>query len=137
MLLLGYFEGLDSERAIAWGRLHRLIDRALEPFDAPDHVIDFVQIVQPRGLLRRMLELHLSDPRQVSLGPRLHRCRRPPSVAQQKFSETMASAQLVLLRRLTGPYQITQRFVSRVRHPHGRQVPGPVAPRQLLRITAV
>ena len=67
MLLLGYFEGLDSERAIAWGRLHRLIDRALEPFDAPDHVVDFVQIVQSRGLLRRMLELHLSDPRQVSV----------------------------------------------------------------------
>src|SRR2546426_4408187 len=67
MLLLGDFEGLDSERAIAWGRLHRLIDRALEPFDAPDHVVDFVQIVQSRGLLRLMLELHLSDPRQVSV----------------------------------------------------------------------
>lgn len=66
-------------------RLHGLIDRALEPFDAPDRVIDCVQIVQPRRLLRRVLELHLSDPRQVSLGPRRHRRRRPPAVAQQTF----------------------------------------------------
>jgi hypothetical protein len=88
------------------GRLHGLIDRALEPFDLPHRVIDFVEVVQPRGLLRGVLELHLADPRQVPLCPCRHRRRGPSDVAQQKFAEPMVRAQLVLLRRLAGPHQI-------------------------------
>jgi hypothetical protein len=63
-------------------RLHRVIDGALEAFDPIGHVIDFVQIVQARGLLRRLLKLHLSDPREMSLGPRRHDRRRAAPVAQ-------------------------------------------------------
>ncbi len=130
-------EGVDH-RPHRWRRRrHRLIDRPFEPFDAADHVIDFVQVVQPRGLLRRLLELHLTDPRQVSLCPRRHRGWRPPSVPQQKFAETMAGAQLVLLRRLSSSHQIPQRFVRGVRHPHGRQVSGAVTPRELLGIASI
>ena len=53
-------ERLDHRAHRRRRRLHRLIDRVLEPFDPPDHVIDFVQVVQQRGLLRRLLEVHLA-----------------------------------------------------------------------------
>ena len=56
-------EGVEHGAHGRRGHLHGLIDRALEPFDPPHRVIDFVQIVQPRGLLCRVLELHLADPR--------------------------------------------------------------------------
>lgn len=111
------------------GRLHGLIDRTLEPFDAVRDVIDFVQIVQACGLLRRLLELHLSDPRQVPLAPRRHGRRGTAPVPQQKFPQAVPRAQLILLRRLPGAHQVTQRLVRGVRYPHRRQVTGPIAPR--------
>jgi hypothetical protein len=85
-------EGLDHRPHRRQGRLHRLVDRALEPFDAIGDMIDFVQIVQPGGLLRRLLELNLSDPRQVSLRPRRHGRRGTPPVPQQEFPEAVARA---------------------------------------------
>ena len=83
-------------------------------------MIDFVQIIEPGGLLGRLLELHLSDPRQVALRPRRHRRGRATPVAQQEFSEPMARAQLILLRRLPGAHQIAEGLVRGVRHPDGR-----------------
>jgi len=62
-------EALDHRAHARRGRFYRLIDRMLEPFDAADRVIDFVQVVQPRGLLCRVLELDLADPRQVPPTP--------------------------------------------------------------------
>jgi hypothetical protein len=49
-------------------------------------------------------KVHLANPRQVALGPCGRLGCRPPAVAQQKFPETMAGAQLILLRGLARPH---------------------------------
>ena len=41
---------------------------------------------------------------------------RTPAVTQQKLSQAMARAQLILLGGFAGPHQITQRFMSGVRY---------------------
>ena len=74
---------------------------------------------------------------QVLHAPRLDPRRRTPPMAQQELAQPVPRPQLILLRRLARPHQIAQRLVLRVRHPHRRQVPAAVAPRQLLGVPPI
>jgi hypothetical protein len=100
-------------------------------------MFDFVQVVQPGSLLRRLLELQLSNPGQVSLRPRRHGRRGPPAMPQQKLAQAVACTKLVLLCRFSGAHQVAQRLVRSVRHPYRREITGAIAPSQLARIAPV
>jgi hypothetical protein len=89
------------------------------------------------AFLRGLLEVHLPDPREVSLRPGGRRRRRTPAVPQQTLPEAVPRAQLILLCRPPGTHQVAQRLVRGVWDPHRRQITGPVAPRQLGRIAPV
>jgi len=87
------------------------------------------------GVLRKV---HLAfDPLQVLVGPGVQPLRRAPSVAQQELAQAMPGAQLITLGRPARAHQVPQRLVRRIRHPHGRKVPGAVTARQLLGIAPV
>lgn len=75
----------------------------------------------------------------LQLGPGLasRRCRRPAAVPQQELAQPVAGSQLFLVGCLTSSHQIPQRLVDRVRHPDRRQLPGSVAPGQLVRVQLV
>ena len=76
-------ERLDHRTHAGRGRLHR------------GHVLDFVQIVQQRRLLRRLLKLHVGlDPGEIPLRPRRDPCRWAPAVAQQRLAQAVAGRQL-------------------------------------------
>ena len=110
----------------------------LESRDAIGHVIDFVDVVQQRRFLRRVIKVDRAlHPRQVGLRPRLHRRRRSPAMPQQKLAQPMARPQLILLGRFPRADEIAQRFVRRVGHPHRRQVAGAITPRELQRVAPV
>jgi len=57
--------------------------------------------------------------------------------AQQQLLQPMARAQLVLLRRLARPHQVPQRLVRLIRHPDSCEITGPIATRQLQRVSPV
>jgi hypothetical protein len=71
------------------GQLDRLRNGLLQALDPLSRVLDFVQIIQPRGLLRHLLEAKLPHPDQVGLRPRLHARRRTLPRAQQKLAQPM------------------------------------------------
>ena len=70
-------------------------------------------------------------------GPRLRALGRSPPVAQQELAQPVASPQLIALGRQASAHQIAQRLMRRIRHPHRRQIPAPIAARQLLGIAPV
>lgn len=56
---------------------------------------------------------------------------------QEELAEPMARAELVLLSRLAGADEIPERLVRRIGDPDWREIARPVAPGQLLGVTAV
>ncbi len=96
-----------------------------------------MQIVQQRRLLRTLLEALLLDPHQIPAGPRRGALGGPTSLAQQELSQPMPGSQLITLGRQACTHQIAQRLVRRIRHPHRRQIPGPVAAGELLDIAPI
>src|SRR6266849_1217132 len=73
----------------------------------------------------------------MPLGPGLHPFGGAATLAQQELAEAMPRPELVLLRRLAGPYEVPQRFVGRVGDPHGGEIPCPVTAGELLRVAPV
>ena len=96
-----------------------------------------MNVVEECRLLSRVLEAKRLDPQQVLRRPALHPGRRAETATQEKLPEAVPRAQLVLLRDLSGPHEIAQGFMRRVRHPHRRQIATPVASSQLLRVASV
>src|SRR5581483_1270971 len=94
-------------------------------------------IIQQRRLLGAVLEAHATQPPSIFFRPRLRPLRWPSPVAKQKFAQPMLGPQLVLLRRLSGAHHVSERLVRGVRHPYCRQIPAPIAARQLLCVSAV
>ena len=113
-------------------RLSRFVKGVLEPVQAFSHMLDLVEIVQERRLLRRLGKPHALHPQEMSLGPGIHPGGWAPPVPQQKLPYPMARAQLIFLRRLSGTHHVSQRFVRGVGHPHRRQGTCAVAPCQAL-----
>jgi hypothetical protein len=58
-------------------------------------------------------------------------------MAQQKGEQLLAFATQIVRCRLARPDEIAHRLVNRVRHPHPRQLAGPMQPRQRHRIAPV
>src|ERR1035438_4839660 len=108
-----------------------------QPDHALGHVLDLVQIIQPRGLPSRLRVVDLLDPRHVRQRPRLHPWRRTLAGAQQELTQPVTRPHLILLSRLARSHQIAQRLGTFVRNPHWRQIAGPVAARQPLGIAPI
>ena len=119
------------------GCLHRLVKRVLEPRQACGHMLDLVEIVPERRLVRRVGKPYALDPQEMPLGPGVHTGGPAPPVSQQKLSQAMARAQLVFLRRLSGTHHVSQRLVRGGGDPHRRQVTRAVAARQLQGIAPI
>ena len=118
-------------------RLNRRIDGALEAHDARGGMLNLVQVVKQRCLLGRMLEPQLLHPGEVLARPGRGALGGTPSLTQQELAQPIARAQLIAFGREPRPHQIPQRLMGFVRHPHRRQVPRPIAARQLLGIAPV
>ena len=88
------------------GRLHRRIQGRLEPCEAIGHVVDLVEIIQERRLLRRFGKPHALHPLEMPLSPAVDAGGRAPAVSQQKLPQPMARTQLIFLRRLAGAYHV-------------------------------
>src|SRR5580692_507985 len=107
-------QGFDY-RAHRWRhRARRLQNRLVQPFDAGDQVLDLVDVVAERSFLRGLLEMNLRfDPLQMSIGPRrFNAVRTPPSVTQQKFTQSMSCSQQVSSCGFPSPHQVSERFVG-------------------------
>ena len=64
-------------------QLHRFFDLGIQPRNSRAHMLDLVQVIDERGFLRPLLEVHFSlHLFQISCRPALHLDRRPPSVSQ-------------------------------------------------------
>ena len=63
------WRGLDHRTHGRRRALHGRAERLLEPGNPIPGVVDLGEIVQPRGLLRRVLEPHRLDPSPVLLRP--------------------------------------------------------------------
>jgi hypothetical protein len=113
------------------------IDRLLEARDPIPGVVDLGDVVAVRRLLRRVIEAETADPLLEPVGPRVRPRRGPAAAAEQQLLQAVAGAELVTLGSLTRPHQIPQRLVSRIRHPHGRQVAAPEQAGELLGIAPV
>ena len=100
-------------------------------------MIDLLQIITERRIQGWQLELQRVEPAPVRLGPGLRAGGRANTAAQQKLPQTMAGTELVLFGRLTGPDEIAQRFMRRIRYPHRREIAGTVAARKLGGVASV
>ncbi len=94
---------LDDRTHLLGHSLDRRIDRVLQTVDPIRHVLDLVQVIEQRRLLRRLLEDLLLHPGQILQGPRRGALGRAPAVAQQEFTEPVASPPLIALGREPGP----------------------------------
>jgi hypothetical protein len=84
-------QGLDHLLHLRRCQLHCLCDSLFQSPDAVAHMLDLVQVIQQRKLLRRLLKVHLLlDPLLKLLRLRLDPCGRSSAVAQQKFAQPVA-----------------------------------------------
>ena len=87
-------------------------------------------------LLRGVLELLLGQPAPMRQRP-MAAAAVNPAVPQQEGKQLLALAPKIVGRRLAGAHKIAHRLMRRVRHPHPRQLAGPMQPRQRDRIAPV
>ena len=100
--------------------------------------LDLVQGVRQHHLVQRRVEADRTDPVEVTGRPRhLQVWRAASTLAQQERAQPMACPKLVLLRSLSRPDEVAERFVFGIWHPHRRQGAGAGAPSELERIPTV
>src|SRR5690349_16074500 len=100
-------------------------------------MLDLGDVVQQRGVLRGVLELHHAHPTPVRQCPRSAARWSVLPVAQQVLAQPMLGAQLVLLGRFASPDQVSKSFVSCVRYEYGREVTAAVCARELLGVAPI
>jgi len=132
-------QGLDHGAHLCRRLLDGYVNRLFQALDPLGLVIDFVNVIQQRGFLRRLIKVDLFlDPGHVFHRPALlHRFRRAPAVTQQELVEPMTCAELVLLGVLTRAHQIAQGFVGGIGNPHRREVAGAITARQFGGVAAI
>ena len=129
---------LDDRAHLRRRCAHCLEDGGVPVGDAGRDPRDLVQGVRQHHLVQRRVEADRTDPVEVTGRPRhLQVWRAASTLAQQERAQPMACPKLVLLRSLSRPDEVAERFVFGIWHPHRRQGAGAGAPSELERIPTV
>src|SRR3990172_1901135 len=97
-------------------------------------MLHLMKVVEEGDLLGHVLESERLHPQKVLRRPAPHSRRSAETAPEKKLPQAVSRTQLVLLCCLPRPDRVAQGLMGRNRPPPRRQVPGAVAPRQLLRV---
>ena len=114
-------------------------DGIFQSLNSLGHVLDFLHVLQQRGLPCRRIEVHVFlPPGHVLERPVfLHVLRRTTVVPPQELAPAVACARLILARIFARSHQLAQGFLVGIRNPYRRAITSPITARQFRSVAPI